>query len=159
MPYSDFAASDAYTGKKSGAGVQVVILDGDDPAVSIIGAVSNINWSDDFEALPVEEAGNEGADEIVAGRHSGQLSISSFFTPERGDNVLSRGNFIGREFVVLEIVAPEREGAGNVLNAFYGCKGNRVSSSHGARGLKTLDLGFVYENRYNGQEYADLTGL
>jgi hypothetical protein len=158
MPYTDFAASDAYVSKQSGSGLEVVLLDETDLDVVVVGAVSNYNFTDDFEVIPIEEAGNEGVDEIVQGRHSGNGTIQNFFTGQWNDALLTRQNFIGRGFTVQVRIASERSGAGTVVDCFTGVKISRVGASHGARGARTMDLAFSYETRYNGQEWADIAG-
>jgi|SRR3990172_8757668 len=161
MAYADFVTLDDsqhYASKHSGSAVEVVLIDESNPAVTVIGATTGINVNEDFEANPVEEAGNDGVDEIVQGRHSGSLTVPAFWTPEWNDRLPSRQNFIGRSFLILERLGKNRPGEGTVINAFTGCTLNGNGSSHGARGNKTLDLRFLFERRYNGQEWADLTG-
>lgn len=159
MAYADFVAADAYRSKKSGSHVEVLIVDETDPAVAIIGAATGINWSDEFELIPVEEAGNDGVDEIVQGRHSGSGSINAFWTPEWNDNLQTRQAFIGRKYIIYEQLGVNRPFEGIILNAFVGAAISRVGSNHAARGAKMSDMGFSYERRYSGQEYADLHGL
>lgn len=159
MAYADFQAQDAYVSKHSGSGLEAVLLDETDPSQIIVGAVTSFNYTDDFEVIPVEEAGNDGVDEIVQGRHSGTGTIQHFWTPEWNDNLLSRDEFIGRKFTVLIRVASEREGAGAVQDAFTGVAISRVGASHGARGARTMDLAFSYETRYNGARWAAKSGL
>jgi len=158
MTYAAFQGEDAYVSKVAGASVDVQIINANDPADVIIGATTGINSTDNFETNPVEEAGNDGVDEHVQGRHDGGCTIPAVFTPEWNDNLPTRQDFLGREFIILETVSEEYPGAGNVLNAYTGCKINRVGQAQGARGNKTVDLGFVYQRRYNGAEWAALTG-
>tara|TARA_R110000824_G_scaffold54028_2_gene149061 strand:- start:15345 stop:15830 length:486 start_codon:yes stop_codon:yes gene_type:complete len=158
MTYAEFAASDAYVEKKSGSHISIVMFDEKTPTQPLIGAATGINATDDFETLPVEEAGEEGTNEIVQGRHTINLTVNAFWTPQRNDQLPTRQNFIDREFTILEQVAPLRSGHGTVLNAYEGAKLSRNGSSHGARGLKSVDLAFQALRRYNGQEWADKTG-
>lgn len=159
MPYSDFVADPAYLARASGAHVGILIYQEGVTGAPIIGGSSGINASDDFEGIPIEEAGNEGVDEIVQGRHSGQCSVQGFWSAERNDKLPTRQNFIGKRFLILEVIAEDRPGAGEVVNAYTGCVNTRVGSSHGARGPKTIDMTFLYERKYNGQEWADANGL
>lgn len=156
MSYQDFLASDDYVSKQSGSSVEVVILDEDDPGASIVSAVSSINWTDDLEVIPIEEAGQDGVDEQVQGRHSGSGTVQLFFSGQRNDALPSRQSFIGKGFTLFEKIGEDRANPGTVLNAFTGVKLSRVASSHGARGAKTTDLAFSYERRYKGSEWADL---
>lgn len=159
MAYADFVATDEFTSKHSGSGVEIVIIDENNPAEIIIGATSGINFSDDFETLPIEEAGNDGVDEIVQGRHSGTCSLPAFFTPRANDALPTRQSFIGKAFVILERVAVGRPGAGTVLMAYTGAKLSRLGGQQGARGVKTIDMAFTYERRFNGAEWAELVGV
>lgn len=163
MAYADYEALPAYTGRVSGSHIGVAIHEVDssgklngDP---VIGGTSGINKRGDFEIIPIEEAGNEGVDEIVQGRHSGSVNVQGFWSSERNDKLPTRQSFIGKEYVIFEFIADERPGAGTIVNAYLGCRNNSYGSSHGARGPKTIDLGFAYERRYSGKEWADLNGL
>lgn len=157
-PYSDLVANDAYTSKHSGSGLEVVIAEEEDPSQLIIGATTGVNFNEDLETIPVEEVGNDGVDEHVQGRHSGTLSIPAFWTPEWNDKLPTRQSFIGKRYTVIERIAAGRPGAGKVTNVATGCTLSRIGQSFGARGAKTLDLAFSFVRRYNGQEWADLTG-
>ncbi len=150
MGYADFQVTDDYVSKQSGSSVEVVLLDEADPGESIVSAVSSINWTDDFEVIPIEEAGQDGVDEQVQGRHSGSGTMQLFFSGIRNDRLPTRGTNIGTGYTVFERIGEDRANPGTVLNAFTGVKLSRVASSHGARGAKTMDLAFSYENRYNG---------
>lgn len=156
---SEFAVDDSYRSKKSGSHIEVVIVDEDDPAQAIIGATTGINWNDDFELVAVEEAGNDGVDEIVQGRHAGSGSINAFWTPQWNDRLPSRQAFIGRGFIIYEQIGTKRPFTGTVVNAFVGAKISQVGSNHAARGAKMTSLAFMYETRYTGSEYATLYGL
>lgn len=158
MGYADFQADDAYTSKVSGAMIEVMIIDEADPTRTIIGATTGINWNEDYEAIPVEEAGNEGTDEIIQGRHAISFSVPAFWTPEWSDSLPTRQSFIGKQYTVVEQIGPNWPNAGTVVNAVVGCRLNRIGSSHGARGPKTVDLSFQGKTRYNGAEWAVLSG-
>lgn len=158
MAYADFVADEQYASKQSGSAIEVLIVNASDPSDVIIGATTGINSTDDFETIPVEEAGEDGVDEIVQGRHSGTLSIPAFWTPEWNDSLPTRQSFLGKEYVILERFGEDRPNPGTVINAYVGCKLSRVGTQQGARGAKTVDLAFAYERRYNGQEWATLTG-
>jgi hypothetical protein len=158
VPYADFEASDAYESKHGGAEIAIVIYPSDDPTIPLIGAATGINATDDFETLRVEEAGEDGANEIVTGRHTIDFTVNSFWTPGRNDRLPTRQSFIGKEYTVMEVIAPGRSGAGTPVNVYTGAKLSRNGSSHGARGLKTTDLAFSALTRYNGAEWAALSG-
>ena len=158
MAYADFVADDEYQSKQSGSALHVLIIDEDDPTSTVIGATTGINATDDFETIPVEEAGEDGVDEIVQGRHSGNLTVPAFWTAQWNDTLPTRQNFIGKSYTIIERFGEDRPNAGTVVNAYTGCKLSRVGASNGARGAKTLDLAFAYERRYNGQQWATLTG-
>lgn len=154
MAYADLEASDSYVSKHSGAGVAVALYDENDVAAPLLGAASNVNATDDFEGIGIEEAGNDGVDEWVLGRHSGSGTIQAFFTPKWNDALPTRQNFIGRRFILIEKIAATRPSAGEILNAYVGVIITRVGSSHGARGAKTFDIAINYERRYSGSEWA-----
>lgn len=156
--YTTFMASDEYATKISGSGVLAVIINALDPSDVIIGAVTGVNISEDFEIIPIEEGGNDGVDEIVQGRHTINVTLQAFWTPKWNDTMPTRQTFIGKEYVILEKVAPGRPQEGNVLNAVTGCKISRVGQAHGARGAKTFDIAFGAERRYSGSEWAALSG-
>jgi hypothetical protein len=158
VSYAEFAGTDAFIEKKSGSHIGIVLYDEATPTTPLIGAATGINATDDFETLPVEEAGEEGANEIVQGRHTINITVNAFWTPQRNDQLPTRQNFIGREFTIMEVIAPLRVGAGTPMNVYTGAKLSRNGNSHGARGLKTVDLAFQALRRYSGQEWADKTG-
>ena len=157
--YQDFVADQGYTSRVSGAAVGIFVYEEGIIAPPIIGGTSGINGSDDMEGIPIEEAGNEGVDEIVQGRHSGQMSMQAFWSPDRNDKMPTRQSFIGKKYLILEVMAEDRPGAGEVVNAYTGCVLTRLGNAHGARGPKTFDMTFLFERRYNGQEWATLNGL
>lgn len=157
--YADFQADPAYPSRVSGAHVGVFIYEEGVVGLPIIGGTSGINCRDDFEAIPIEEAGNEGVDEVVQGRHSMSVSIQGFWSAERNDQLPTRQSFIGKRYVILEVMAEDRPGAANILNAYTGAVCSGLGQSHGARGAKTIDMTFTCERRYNGSEWAALNGL
>lgn len=159
MPYQDLIDDPAYPSRVSGAHIGVLIYEEGVTSAPIIGGSSGINHGDDFEGIPIEEAGNEGVDEIVQGRHSSQFTVQAFWSAERNDALPTRQSFIGRRWVVLEVVAADRPGAGEVVNAYLGCVMTGLRGAHGARGPKTIDMTFMCERRYNGKEWASLNGL
>lgn len=158
MSYSDFIDSESYLSKVSGSHIAVLLFKEDNPSDPVIGGATGINHTDDFETIPIEEAGNDGVDEIVQGRHTGSCTIQAFWAARRNDRLPTRQAFIGNVWLIIEVIAPGRPGAGNVVNAYTGCVNSRVGGAHGARGAKTTDLAFTYERRYNGKEWAALTG-
>lgn len=160
--YSDYKKTAAYTDKYAGSGVRVVIYKASDPTQAMIGRLTGINFDDQFEVLPVEESGLDGVDEIATGRHTGNLTINGFFTPERNDKLPSRGNFLvagdGEEYTIMQVTGERRTGDGMPLNVFVGGKCSRHNGAQGARGLLTFDLAFSYTRRYPGAEWAAETG-
>jgi hypothetical protein len=160
MGYADeFAVDESYRSKKSGSHIEILIVDANDPANAVIGAAAGINWSDDFEQIAVEEAGNDGVDEIVTGRMAGSGSINAFWTPQWNDRLPSRQDFINKEFIIYEQIGTRRPFEGTVVNAFVGAKISQVGSSHAARGAKMTSLSFLYETRYRGADFASISGL
>ena len=162
MKYSDFAATAAFTDKHAGAAVRIVIYKASDPTTALIGRLTGINFDDQFEVLPVEESGLDGVDEIAQGRHTGNLTINGFFTPERNDKLPNRGNFLvagdGEEYTLMQVTGQFRLGDELPLNVFVGAKCSRHNGAQGARGLLTFDLAFSYTRRYSGSQWADLSG-
>jgi hypothetical protein len=158
MSYADFVATDDYRSKHAGSALAILIFNEDSPGPPLISAATGINSTDDFETVPIEEAGNDGVDEIVQGRHTVSFTVQAFWTPERNDTLPTRQDFIGRKWTVMVVIAPGRPGAGNVVDVWTGCVLSRVGGAHGARGAKTTDLAFSAERRYSGQEWATLSG-
>ncbi len=158
MGYADFQKLDAYATKRSGSHVGIVLFDESDPNNPLIGAATGINATDDFETLPVEEAGEDGVNEIVQGRHTINITVNAFWSPQRNDKLPTRQNFIGREFTIMEVIAAQRASAGTPLNVYTGGKLSRNGTSHGARGLKTIDLAFQALRRFTGLEWATDNG-
>lgn len=159
MPgYTDYQAMDAYTARKSGSEIAIVLYESTTPSSPLIGNLAGINASDEFETLPVEEAGEDGTNEIVQGRHSVSFNLNGFWTPEKEDLLPSRQNFIGRSFTAMEVIAGGRPGAGTPVRVYTGCKMSGYTAAHGARGLKTIDLRFSALRRYSGEEWSELAG-
>ena len=156
--YAEFVASQEYPSKQSGSAIEILLINADDPSDVTIGATTGISMNDDFEKIPVEEAGEDGVDEIVDGRHSGSASIPAFWTAQWNDGLPTRQNFIGKEYLILERFGEDRPNAGVVINAYVGAKLSRHGNQQGARGAKTVDLAFTYTRRYNGAEWSALTG-
>ena len=156
MAYADFVPLADFRSAHAGASIGIAIFDEDSPGAPLIGNVTGINSTDDFESIPIEEAGNEGVKEIAQGRHTISMTIQAFWTPERNDALPTRLNFIGRKYTIQEFIAPGRPGAGEVVNTYLGCVLSRNGQAHGARGAKTIDLAFQAEQRLNGQQWADV---
>lgn len=159
MGYQDLIDSPNYIARQAGAAVAVLLYEEVITAKPIVSGSSGINHSDDFEKIPIEEAGNDGVDEIVDGRHTGQASFQGFWSAERNDALPTRQDFIGKRYIILEVFGPTRPNAGQVINAYTGVAVSRLGGAHGARGPKTFDMTFLYERRYNGKEWATLNGL
>lgn len=162
MKYSEYQATNAYDSKHSGSAVKVVVYKASDPSRPLISNTTGINWSDDIEVLPVEEAGEEGVNEQVTGRISGAGTVNGFWSPKVNDQLPERDTFLaggeGEEYTVMEIAGNKRIGQDLPLNVFSGVKFSKHGSAHGARGLKTYDLAFSYTNRQSGLQWATATG-
>lgn len=158
MGYADFKTTDDYPTKKTGAQIEVLILDEADPSDVIIGATTGMSWNEDYENVPIEEAGNDGVDEIAQGRHTIGFTVPAFFTPEWNDSLPTRQTYKGKSYTVVEKIGPGWPGEGTVLNAIVGNRLNRIGSNTAARGAKTFDLAFTGKRRYNGDEWATLSG-
>lgn len=163
MPsYSEFRVSSEYKSKHTGSAIKVVILLESDATRTIIGAVTGLQYNDALEAVGIEEAGNDGIDEIIQGRHSGNLSVSAFWTPEWNDTLPTRQTFLGSAggpYTVLEMGSDDRANMADVVvNAFIGCRIDSLGANLGARGPKTMDIRMLCTRRYSGAEWAALTG-
>lgn len=154
MPYADFQLTDQYTSRVPGASVEVLIINSRDPADVIIGKVTGANANEDFETLPVEEAGESGVEEIAQGRHTGSMTVPAFYSPKWNDSLPTRQTFLGREYTIIKRIAADFPNAGTVLEVYTGCRLNRIGTQQAARGLMTFDLSFLYKRRYNGAEWA-----
>ena len=158
MSYAAYRASDAYTSKVAGASVEILILNADDPSEVIIGRTTGMNSNEDFETLPVEEAGESGVNEIVDGRHTITGNLPAFYSPQWNDRLPTRQNFIAKRYTIMKRIGEDWPHAGTVLDVVTGCKLSRLGNQQGARGLITLDMAFTGERRYNGGEWEALTG-
>lgn len=159
MPYADLVASDEYQSKYAGAALDIVIALATDPGNPIIGGTSGINVAEDFEMVPIEEAGNDGVDEYAIGRHTLSGTIPLFWSPEYNDNLLTRQNFVLKgEFIIFRRIAPGRPQEGENVDVFVGVVFNQQGSQQAARGALTMNLAFMAERRYSGEEWAALTG-
>jgi len=156
--YADLIADATYSTKKPGAALVVLLINSEDPADVIIGALSGTNYDDQFSTNPVEELGDDGVNEFTQGRHRGTGSLSSFWTAEWNDKVPTRQSFIGKTYALLIQIAPGRAQAGTVVDAFTGVLINRVGSSLSPRGNRMFELGIDYANRYSGKEWSELAG-
>ena len=159
MSYAEFAVADAYNSTSTGSAIQVLLINELDAGDVVIAQTTGIQAAEDYETIGVEEAGEEGVNEIAQGRHSGSASIPGFWRPGTNDDLPSRNSFIGKTYTIIEKIAAKRPSAGIILNVYVGCKINRYNQSFGARGLKTHDLGFLFQTRYNGEEWADLAPI
>jgi hypothetical protein len=159
-PYSEFQNSAPYQAKHSGAGIEVVVLEEGNPNEEdgIVGAVTSINWNDSFEQIRDEQVGHLGATEVFEGIHSGNLSLAGFFIPAQNDRLPTYDTFVGKTYTVIERVGEGRAGEGTVINAAIGCKISQYGSNHAARGPKTINVTMEYVKRYNGEQWAKLTG-
>lgn len=156
MTYAEFRASQAYRERVSGSHILVKFQHESDPNRLLVGAATSISFSESREAIPAEEMGQLVPSEIIEGRNDLSLSVSAFWTPEWNDRIPST-NELGGSWVIQEIMADEREGAGTVLGVYVGCKIRTVSASQSGRGSRTADLGFIAIKRYTGQQWANLT--
>ena len=166
MKYSDYIARKAYRSKVTGAGLRVLIFKGTDTE-PMIGYTTGNSARDSFEQASVEEAGEDGVNEIPTGRHSGSGNLSIFWSPDRNDVLPSRDTFIedgeGVEYTILVQSGNRRTGTdpngdGIVFNAFLGVKITDYSQSFGARGLATGEISYVYTDRKSGVKWAERAG-
>ena len=155
MGYATFVASADYTSKMAGAALAIKLYDESNIGAPIIGGATGLNESDDFESIPIEEAGNDGVDEIVQGRHTCAGTIQAFWSPQRNDALPTRQTFIGKKFTIVVEIAPGRPGAGSIVDVFTGAVLNRRASAFGARGARTIDIAYMAERHYNGTEWAE----
>lgn len=159
MGYQDFVDSKDYDSRVAGASIAVLVYEEGDLSKPVIAGTTGINAGDDFEGIPIEESGNEGVDEIVQGRHTGQASMQAFWSAARNDRLPTRQDFIGKRYIILEVMAEDRPGAGQVQNAYTGVRITHLGHAHGARGPKTVDMTYMFEHRYTGLQWATLNGL
>lgn len=168
MKYAEYQDTPAYLAAHPGAGLRFALYRADQTE-PLIGRTTGMSDNEPIELIPIEEAGNDGVDEIATGRHGpGTGSISLFWTPERNDKLPTRGSFLaeghGIEYTLLVMTGKNRVGTDNatgegvVLDAYTGLKISSMSSQTGARGLRTQTLQVMYENRMNGAEWAAYAG-
>lgn len=164
ISYPEFKALAAYRARYAGAAMKVTIVNEEDPSDVLIGAIGGINPNDNFEAVPIEEMGNDGTDEIVQGRHDGGVSIPGSWSPAFADVAPSRRAFIGKVYTVYISVSPLKQDAGPVpgadviLDVFTSCTVTNLSTPAGARGVRTFSMSFLYTDHLTGQQWADLAG-
>lgn len=163
MKYSELAATATYRSGLAGAGVRVMIYRVSDRQTVLVGSTAGISPSDDFEVVSLEEAGSNGVDELVSGRHTGQCNVQGYFRLETNDLLPTRdtnlGEGDGEEYVVMQIMGDKRVGVRIPINVYEGCKITRYTpGSHGARGVLNFDLSFLYKRRYNGRQWMNKTG-
>ena len=158
MAYSDFKDGPTYASKRSGAGVGFLLVNALDASDVIVAAGTSLNDRNDFETIPVEEAGNDGVDEHVQGRHSGSGSLALYFTAQANDKLPTRENFLGKVYTVLRFIAniPGSDSPDTVLDAWVGVRISGINTQHGARGNLSIDASFVFTNHYNGEQYAEI---
>ena len=159
MSYSNFQtdASGVYLGVGTGAAYVIQLVAEDDPSVSFTG-FSGMSINEAFEAIPVEEAGNDGVDEIAQGRHTVAVSFNGFFRPETNDGqMVTRQSFIGRRFVAFRKVA-RGTFADTVIDVVTGVTVDSQGTQQGARGAITFTTSAQATRRYNGAEWAARTG-
>lgn len=162
MAYDEFQNDPGYASKHAGAALEIQIYDENNPGQPLIGAATGINISDDLEVIPIEEAGNEGIDEQVQGRHSLNFTIQAFWSPERNDKLPTRLDFIGKKYTIFVKIArkkegvTERAGAGETTDVITGCVFSRIGSAFGARGSRTFDIAGSAEFRYTGAQWFAL---
>jgi len=158
MSYADYKASDAYTSKISGASIEILLLNANDPSEVIIGRLTGHNVNEDYETLPIEECGEDGVDEIVDGRHTITGNLPAFFSPQWMDRLPTRQDFLGKRYTIMRRVGENWPHAGTVIEVVTGAKLSRIGTQQGARGVMTIDLAYTAERRYNGEEWSELAG-
>ncbi len=164
MAYDQFANTEAYASSHAGAALDILIYEEERPSRPIIGGATGLNVRNEFESILIEEVGNEGPSEIVQGRNTVQLNLQAFWTPQRGDNLPTRINFLGKTHTIYVAIAPERApvvarpGAGETTDTFTGGKIANRGDAFGARGPRTLDLAFNCMFHYTGLQWFELAG-
>ena len=163
MKYSDLVADQAvYRSVPSGGASRVVInrVDTGDPI--FIGNTTGISVTEAYEQNAIEEAGEDGVNEISTGRHSGQANVQGFYRLEVNDLLETRQNFLGdgegREYQVMIVRGDKRKGENIPIDVFTGCKISQKGMQLGARGPMTFSLSFMFLRRYSGQEWATFSG-
>lgn len=156
MPYSDFQATKEYVGAGAGAQFLIVMTNNDNPSEVFTG-FSGVSGNDDFEQVPIEEAGNDGVDEFATGRHSGAVNLNGFWRAEYNDNFFpTRQSFIGKTWTLMRKIAPDRPSAGTVVDVWTNVNISSYSSQQGARGAVTFAMSAPFSRRYNGEEWATI---
>ena len=154
MAYSDFEATEEYLGAGAGAQYLIVMVNVDNPSESFTG-FSGVSGNDDFEQIPIEEAGNDGVDEFATGRHSGAVNLNGFWRPEYNDGFFpTRQSFVGRTYTLFRKIAPDRPSAGTVVDVWTNINVSSYASQQGARGAMTFSMSAPFSRRYNGQQWA-----
>lgn len=156
--YADLVASETYRAGLAGAALEILLVDPADITKAVVGASVGFNYSEQYEVVPREEAGNTGVDEHVQGRHRGTCSMNHFWTAETNDKLPTRASFIGKKFCVIVRIGKGQPMEGVVVDVFLDCTLNSKSSNIGARGARMSDLAFDFTRRLSGQEWADEYG-
>lgn len=157
--YSEFVNSDGYKSKESGAAFSLQLIDVQNPSVPILDAMGGINVSEQMNDSAVEEAGQEAVEDYVKERYSCSGNASFFYTAARNDALPTVEDFLGRDYILVQRIAPKRAGAGNIVNYFEGVAIGSTQFSHGARGLVNGSLAFTALRRLNGKQYAAKYGV
>jgi hypothetical protein len=158
MKYSEYKQTNDYKEAKSGSQLEILIIDEANPKFSPLGRCSGLTWNESTEQNPVEEVGNDGVDEIVDGKMTYTFSLTSFLIPKQNDTELTRRNFKGKRFTILQVTSSKWPNAGVVISALTGCKFSGRGVSQNARGLVGNNVSGMACNRYTGEEWAALTG-
>ena len=159
MSYSDWQtdAGGAYLGGLAGAACIIQLVDEADPSVSFTG-FSGMSINEAFEAIPLEEAGNDGVDEILQGRNTVAVTFNGFFRPKENDEqLITRQNFVGKRFVAFRKYI-RGTFAGTVIDVVTGVTIDSQGTQQGARGAITFTTSAQATRRYSGAEWATLTG-
>jgi len=158
MAYADFQDTAGYKSNHAGAGIRIVLQREDNPFETYIG-FSGMTARETYEQLPVEEAGEEGVNEIVDGRHTINVSLNGFYSPEKSDTVLpSRKSFIGKRWVIFKKIGTDRPNEGQILEVVTGFRMADLDMPHGPRGNIVFTMSGPAERRWRGEEWALATG-
>lgn len=157
MAYSNFAADATYSTAAAGSAYLIQMVNQEDPSESYTG-FSGLSINESFEAIPIEEAGNDGIDEIAQGRHTVAVSFNGFFRPEYNDGLLiTRQTFVGKRWTAFR---KNNRGtyAGTVVDVITNVTIDSQATQQGARGAITFTMSAQASRRYNGTQWATITG-
>jgi len=158
MGYADFQndVDGAYLGALAGSACIIQLVAEEDASISFTG-FSGMSINEAFEAIPIEEAGNDGVDEIAQGRNTVAVTFNGFFRPKENDEqLITRQNFVGKRFIAFRKYS-RGTFADTVIDAVTGVTVDSQGTQQGARGVITFTTSAQATRRYSGAEWAVLT--